>query len=70
MQGPEEDNPQSFLACDVLSEAEAARVKGGIALVLRGQCSFVTKARNLQVRLDDDDDVDDDGGCVCVFNLL
>lgn len=49
-QGSEEDSPQSFLACDVLNEAEINRVKGSIAMVLRGQCSFVTKARNIQVR--------------------
>lgn len=36
------------LACMALSEANAAAVKGNIALVDRGECSFVVKARHVQ----------------------
>ena len=36
------------LACAALSEANAAAVKGNIALVDRGECSFVVKAKFVQ----------------------
>jgi hypothetical protein len=36
------------LACDPLSAANALAVRGNVALVDRGTCDFVTKARNVQ----------------------
>jgi hypothetical protein len=36
------------LACDALSAANALAVRGNVALVDRGTCDFVTKARNVQ----------------------
>jgi len=41
-----EDN---HLACKPLSGSEAQAVMGAVALVFRGECSFVTKARHLQI---------------------
>jgi hypothetical protein len=36
------------LACDPLNAANALAVRGNVALVDRGSCDFVTKARNVQ----------------------
>jgi hypothetical protein len=38
----------SGLACDPLNAANAVAVRGNVALVDRGTCDFVTKARNVQ----------------------
>jgi hypothetical protein len=38
----------SGLACDPLNAANAMAVRGNVALVDRGTCDFVTKARNVQ----------------------